>query len=129
MTAPRLTSVLTPALTLAPGTPSATHPATPPPGPDRRWRAVLLVLFLTTGIPAVLLPPPTARAASAAAVIPASDGAVPAAAPAPGRAWPVGDRSGLLRRFDAPTAPGPPDTAGSIWRPRPAHRYGRRPPA
>ncbi|MFJ1707350.1 M23 family metallopeptidase [Kitasatospora sp. NPDC088346] len=40
---------------------------------------------------AVSLPPPSARA--------------DVAAPSPSRAWPVGDRSGLLRRFDAPPAP------------------------
>ncbi|MDH6129171.1 M23 family metallopeptidase [Kitasatospora sp. GP82] len=86
-----------------------TDAAMPPPAPDRRIQAVLLVLLLTalllTGPP---LPPAHATESPGAVGAVGAVGTAGAVAvtaglgPGPGRAWPVGGRSDLLRRFDAP---------------------------
>ncbi|MGK4583198.1 M23 family metallopeptidase [Kitasatospora sp. HPMI-4] len=83
----------------------------PPPAPDRRVQALLLTLLLAALV--LVCPPPSAHGVTEPTVAPvlgstSTLGSAPAATltsgpgPGAGRAWPVGRRSGLLRRFDAP---------------------------
>ncbi|WP_079198115.1 M23 family metallopeptidase [Streptomyces sp. CB03911] len=94
---------MTPHLTLVPPV-SCCPGSTPPPRPDHPRHAVLLALLLAAvflltlpGPPAHALPapPPHAEAGPGEAVGPPA---------APGRAWPVGGPTALIRRFEAPAS-------------------------